>query len=103
MTRRVSFALSLIGPLACALCLARQASAAEPAPPEGFVALFNGKDLSGWWGAGTEDPRKYMAMSPEDFQKKRDTSMEDIKKHWRVEDGEIINDGKGLYLTTDKN
>src|ERR1044071_3663038 len=31
------------------------------APPPGFTALFNGKDLTGWWGAETEDPRKYMA------------------------------------------
>ena len=26
----------------------------------------------------------------------------DMRKHWRVEDGEIINDGQGAYLTTDK-
>ena len=25
-----------------------------------------------------------------------------IKAHWRVENGELVNDGKGLYLTTDK-
>ena len=24
-----------------------------PLPPEGFTALFNGKDLDGWWGLGT--------------------------------------------------
>ena len=27
---------------------------------------------------------------------------EDLKKHWRVEDGVIVNDGQGAYLTTDK-
>jgi hypothetical protein len=71
-------------------------------PPPGFVALFNGKDLSGWWGAGTEDPRKYMALPPEEFAKKREASLADINKHWRVENGELVNDGNGLYLTTDK-
>ncbi len=27
---------------------------------------------------------------------------DDMKKHWRVEDGVIVNDGQGVYLTTDK-
>lgn len=72
-------------------------------PPPGFVALFNGKDLTGWWGAGTEDPRKWMALSPEALQKKRLASLEDIRQHWRVENGELVNDGHGLYLTTEKN
>jgi len=71
-------------------------------PPPGFTALFNGKDLSGWWGASTEDPRQWMALPPEQFQKKRAASLEDIRQHWRVENGELVNDGKGLYLTTDK-
>jgi 3-keto-disaccharide hydrolase len=71
-------------------------------PPRGFNSLFNGKDLTGWWGADTEDPRKYMALSPEDFKKKHDASLNDIRQHWRAENDELINDGAGLYLTTDK-
>jgi len=71
-------------------------------PPPGFTSLFNGKDLTGWWGAETEDPRKYMALEPEDFKKKHDSSLDDIRQHWRAENNELINDGKGLYLTTDK-
>jgi len=70
--------------------------------PAGFTPLFNKQDLSGWWGADTEDPRKYIALSPEDFKNKHDKSLEDIQKHWRVENDELVNDGKGLYLTTDK-
>ena len=27
----------------------------------------------------------------------------DIKKHWTVEDGVLVNDGHGLYLSTEKN
>ena len=72
-------------------------------PPQGFTALFNGRDLTGWWGASTEDPRKYLAMSPEEFKKKHDASLDDIAKHWRVENGELVNDGHGLYATTEKN
>jgi hypothetical protein len=29
--------------------------------PAGFTPLFNGADLTGWWGATTEDPRAYLA------------------------------------------
>jgi len=87
--------------------LVASVSAAQQATPEnyprpGFTPLFNGKDLSGWWGASTEDPRKYMALSPEEFAKKRDASLPDIQKHWRAEGNELVNDGEGLYLTTDK-
>jgi hypothetical protein len=76
---------------------------AEIQAPEGFSQLFNGKDLSGWWGAGTEDPRSYLSLPPDQFRKKFTESLEDIKKHWKVENGELINDGEGLYLTTTKN
>jgi len=82
------------------LCINRAQSAQEA--PAGFTPLFNNQNLSGWWGADTEDPRKYMALSPEDFKTKHDKSLEDIQKHWRVENDELINDGKGLYLTTEK-
>lgn len=70
-------------------------------PPPGFRALFNGQDLTGWWGAETEDPRGWMALPPGEFQAKRAASLADIREHWRVEDGELVNDGNGLYLTTD--
>jgi len=71
-------------------------------PPAGFTRLFDGATLNGWWGAETEDPRKYMSLSPDDYKKKHNASLDDIRKHWRVENGELVNDGKGLYLTTDK-
>ncbi|NNM29075.1 MAG: DUF1080 domain-containing protein, partial [Akkermansiaceae bacterium] len=67
-----------------------------------FTALFNGKDLTGWWGLKTEDPAKWMALDPKKFAEKKQKSLEDIRKHWSVEDGVLVNDGQGLYLTTDK-
>lgn len=72
------------------------------APPSGFTALFNGTDLTGWWGAATEDPLKTMALPPAEFQVKREASLGDIRQHWSVENGELVNDGRGLFLATEK-
>lgn len=69
-------------------------------PPTGFRSLFNGKDLSGWHGMGHFDPRKLWAMLPEDRVTKRKKDMESVRQHWRVKDGAILNDGRGVYLTT---
>lgn len=77
--------------------------AAEAKVPEGFTALFNGSDLAGWWGLKTENPAKWMALSPEKLAAKKKKSLADIKVHWRVEGDELVNDGKGLFLATDKN
>jgi hypothetical protein len=76
--------------------------AAVPIAPPSFTSLFNGQDLAGWWGTSTEDPRQWMALSPEAFKAKHDASLEDIRRHWSVQDGELVNDGSGLYLTTEK-
>ena len=97
------------------LAAAAAVSAADNEPPQGFTALFNGKDLSGWYGWSTRDPAELWAMSPEekaDYKKKSieggltdakgNDKGEHLKAHWTVENGELVNDGKGLYLTTDK-
>jgi hypothetical protein len=75
---------------------------AQTEPPAGFTALFNGKDLEGWQGGDTHDPRKLAALSAEDRAKTLAAWTEDMKKHWRVENGELVNDGKGKYATTVK-
>ena len=85
-----------------ALGAVRAVTAADNEPPAGFKALFNGKDLSGWQGASTEDPRKNQALSPEDREAKRTKSLDDIQQHWSVQGVDLVNDGLGLYLTTDK-
>lgn len=71
--------------------------------PEGFTALFNEKNLTGWWGLKTEDPAKWMALSDDKLEEKRAASIKDIAKHWSVNGEELINDGHGLYLSTEKN
>ena len=70
-------------------------------PPTGFQPLFNGEDLSGWHGMGHFYPRKLWAMRPEERAAKRRKDMESVRRHWRVKDGAIVNDGRGVYLTTD--
>ena len=85
-----------------AVALLAVAARAEVAPPKGFTALFNGKDLAGWHGMGHMDPRKLAAMSPEQRAELREKSLPDVQKHWRAENGELVNDGHGAYLTTDK-
>jgi hypothetical protein len=82
--------------------VAAAASTDEPKPPEGFTALFNGKDLSGWHGGDTFDPRKLASMSEEERKAKIEAWTADAKKHWKVENGELVNDGNGAYLTADK-
>jgi len=85
-----------------ALNLVNIAVAEDRTSPEGFVPLFNGKDLAGWHGMKTFDIRKIEAMSEEDRKAWRQKSIEDIHKHWTVEGDELVNDGHGDYLTTDK-
>ena len=93
---------------------------ADNEPPAGFTALFDGKQISGWYGWGTRDPRDLTAMTPEqqaEYKKQSVeggplinktnaktgvTGAEHINAHWKVEGGELVNDGKGLYLTTAK-
>lgn len=101
--------------LTCMLAAATFAGAADNTPPEGFTALFNGKDLSGWYGWGTEDPNNLWNKAPEEQAAYKKQSIEGglkdakgndkgdhLNAHWKVENGELVNDGKGLYLTTDK-
>lgn len=75
--------------------------AADNTPPEGFTALFNGKDLTGWKGL-VADPPSRAKMSAEKLaeeQKKADDSM---RAHWHVVDGVLVFDGKGQSLCTAK-
>ena len=89
------------------------AFAEQNVPPAGFTPLFNGKDLSGWYGWSTKDPTELWKMSPAelaDYKKKSiegglpegKQGPENINAHWKVENGELVNDGHGLYASTDK-
>src|SRR5262249_50759177 len=92
--------------LAALFLVAAGASAAEPRPPQGFTEVFNGTDLSGWHGwaihAKGSGPLDLAKLTPEERARQIAAWTDDAKKHWRVEDGELVNDGSGAYLTTDK-
>ena len=77
-------------------------SADDARSREGFTTLFNGKDFAGWHGLKTMDPRQFDALSADEKSKLLADGALDMKKHWSVKDGEIVNDGQGVYLTTDK-
>jgi hypothetical protein len=90
------------------LVLAALAAAAPPARAaraparKKFTPLFNGKDLSGWHGMPHYDPYKLAAMKPADRKALIEKWTADAKKHWKIDKGELVNDGNGAYLTTDK-
>lgn len=87
-----------LGAFALALCALPLLAA--PQPPQGFSALYNGKNLEGWRGGSTFDHRALLAMSEEDRAAKIAKWNEELGSHWVVEGDELVNDGKGSYLTT---
>ncbi len=92
--RSSAFLLLLLAPV--------PARSDEPKPPAGFTALFNGKDLTGWHGMPHFSPYDLAAMPEAERKAKIEKWTSEAKKHWTVENGELVNDGKGPYLTTDE-
>jgi hypothetical protein len=78
----------------------------DNAPPEGFTALFNGKNLDGWKGLlkpPLDNPIKRAALTPEQHAEAQKEADENMTAHWSVDQyGEIVFDGKGRSLCTKK-
>jgi hypothetical protein len=70
------------------------------APPD-FVALFNGKDLSGWKGL-VENPVKRARMSKDELAAAQQAADKSMRDHWQAKDGVLNFDGKGKSLCTAK-
>lgn len=93
------------------LCMALLVSAAtsvladdkrpDNTPPEGFTALFNGKDLTGWKGL-VANPKERAKMTPEELAKAQSLADEKMRAHWHPKDGVLVFDGKGDNLCTAK-
>jgi hypothetical protein len=69
-------------------------------PPKGFVALFNGKDLTGWQGLVTVKQRAM--LTPEQREVKQKEADARILRHWTVKNGILTYDGKADNLQTAK-
>jgi hypothetical protein len=80
--------------------LAPVAAQEDNRPPEGFTALFNGRDFDSWTGGSTRDPREIASLSPSDRADWDEKMRRGIREHWRVEDGVLVSDGKEPYLAT---
>lgn len=75
----------------------------ENTAPEGFTALFNGKDLTGWKGL-VKDPPHRAQMTREQLAEEQKSADAIAFSHWHVSNGQITFDGdwKGQNLCTKK-
>ncbi len=96
MRRSIALYCFTIVALICTMA-GQRASAAEP--PAGFVALFNGQDLTGWKGL-VEDPVKRAKMSSEELASAQAKADDRMRAHWQVKDGILEFDGRGDSLCT---
>jgi hypothetical protein len=92
----------LLALLAVGFTFSSLEAADPPKPPEGFSVLFNGTDFTNWHGLRAIDIRKLAEMTDEERVKTLADDAADLKQHWKVDNGELVNDGKGVYMTTDK-
>ena len=70
-------------------------------PEEGFVSMFNGRDLTGWGGL-VGNPVSRSKMSKTALEKEQKKADAEIKKSWKVENGCIVFTGKGNNLCSEK-
>ncbi len=64
-------------------------------PPEGFVALFNGKNLTDWKGL-VADPPARAKMTPAELAKAQAPADSLMSRQWTVDDGMLIFNGEGF-------
>lgn len=74
---------------------------AEMPKGEGYVSLFNGKDLSGWKGL-VENPIKRAKMSEKELAEKQAIADQKMRDSWYVENGTLVFSGKGDNIATVK-
>ncbi|TKT91856.1 family 16 glycoside hydrolase [Dyadobacter frigoris] len=74
---------------------------AEMPAGDGFVSLFNGKDLTGWKGL-VENPIARGKMSADTLAAKQKKADEVMKTGWAAKDGDLVFSGHGDNLCTVK-
>jgi hypothetical protein len=70
-------------------------------PPEGFTALFNGKDLTNWQGL-VKNIKERKKMTAEEIAAAQPAADKIAHEHWTVKDGILHYSGKGQSLCTVK-
>jgi len=78
---------------------ARAAERPDNTPPDGYAALFNGKDLTGWKGL-VADPPGRARMKPDELAQAQEQADARMRAHWSVADGALGFDGQGDSLCT---
>lgn len=68
---------------------------------KGFVSIFNGKDLTGWKGL-VKNPLARAKMTSAVLSKEQAKADQQMRDSWYVEDGNLIFNGKGDNICTDK-
>ncbi len=74
---------------------------AEMPSGEGFVALFNGKDLTGWKGL-VANPVERARMNADTLLQEQEKANKIMREGWFVKDGLLVFSGKGENLCTEK-
>jgi hypothetical protein len=74
---------------------------AEMPKEQGFVSMFNGKDLSGWQGL-VENPIKRAKMSKAELAKKQVEADKKMRESWSAQDGDLVFSGHGDNIATIK-
>lgn len=75
---------------------------AAKTPPDGFTALFNGRDLTGWRGVllpPHDNPVRRAQLGEQQRAQLQAKADEMMRSHWRVKDGILFFDGGGFSLT----
>jgi hypothetical protein len=99
------FAIVGLAIAAFGLLTATAQDRAQNTPPKGFTLAFNGKDLTGWRGEqGDYSPHLQAALSPDELAAKQVQWNADRDQNWSVDTakGELVSDGKGVFLATAK-
>lgn len=73
----------------------------ENSKNEGYIAIFNGKNLDGWKGL-VENPIKRNQMSMTELENAQEKANQEAQTSWIVENGDLVFTGKGHNLCTKK-